>query len=112
MSDGFLFGNMLESLAALTVRVFAQAAEARVRHLRTQGGRHEVDFIVERRDGRVLALEVKLARRIGGRAADHLLWLRSRLGPRWIDGAVLNTGPSAYRRPDGIAVIPLALLGP
>lgn len=112
MTDGFLFGKMLESLAALTVRVFAQAAEARVRHLRTQGGRQEVDFIVERRDGRVLALEVKLARRVGGRAAPHLLWLRSRLGSRWIDGAILNTGPSAYRRPDGIAVIPLALLGP
>ena len=30
-------------------------------------------------------------------------------GQHW---AVLNTGPHAYRRPDGIAVVPLGLLGP
>ena len=112
MKDGFLFGSMLESLAALTLRVFAQAAESRVRHLRTRGGRREVDFIIERRDGRVLALEVKLARRIDDRDTAHLLWLKNLLGSRWIGGAVLNTGPIAYRRPDGIAVVPLALLGP
>lgn len=112
MRDGFLFGRMLESLAALTLRVFAQAAEGRVRHLRTRGGHREVDFIIERRDGHVLALEVKLSRRIDDRDASDLLWLKNLLGPRWIGGAVLNTGPVAYRRPDGIAVIPLALLGP
>lgn len=33
-------------------------------------------------------------------------------GSRWIDGAVINTGSFAHRRQDGIAVIPLALLGP
>ncbi len=112
MTDGFLFGRMFESLAALTLRVFSQAAGARVKHLRTKGGRQEVDFIVERRDGRVLALEAKLGRTIDDNDVAHLLWLRSRLGPRWIDGAVVSTGPIAYRRPDGIAVIPLALLGP
>ncbi|MDR1294403.1 MAG: hypothetical protein LBK59_05520 [Bifidobacteriaceae bacterium] len=42
----------------------------------------------------------------------HLLWLRQRLGDRMADAAVLTTGELAYRRPDGIAVIPLALLGP
>jgi hypothetical protein len=28
------------------------------------------------------------------------------------DAAVITTGPHAYRRPDGIAVVPAALLGP
>jgi hypothetical protein len=28
-----------------------------------------------------------------------------------IDAVILTTGPHAYRRPDGIAVVPLALLG-
>lgn len=32
--------------------------------------------------------------------------------PLLVDGAVINTGPFAHRRQDGIAVIPLALLGP
>jgi hypothetical protein len=42
----------------------------------------------------------------------HLLWLREQLGNDLIDIAVITTGPEAYRRPDGVAVVPLALLGP
>lgn len=112
ITDREFFGKLFESLVALTVRVFAQAADARVFHLRTKGGRQEVDFIVETGEGRVLALEAKLSRQIGKEDVDHLHWLRNRLGSRWIDGAVINTGPFAHRRQDGIAVIPLALLGP
>ncbi|MGH8907899.1 MAG: hypothetical protein ACRD0K_15615, partial [Egibacteraceae bacterium] len=42
--------NLFESLVALSARVFAQAAEAAVGHLRTAGGEHEVDLIIERLD--------------------------------------------------------------
>ena len=41
----------------------------------------------------------------------HLHWFRHELGDRVKDLAVLTTGPAAYRRPDGIAVVPLGLLG-
>jgi hypothetical protein len=40
------------------------------------------------------------------------LWLREQIGDDLIDALVIHTGPYAYRRPDGIAVIPAALLGP
>lgn len=111
-TDREFFGKLFESLVALTVRVFAQAVNAGVFHLRTKGGRQEVDFIVETGEGRVLALEAKLSRQVEAGDVDHLHWLRNRLGSRWIDGAVINTGSFAHRRQDGIAVIPLALLGP
>lgn len=42
----------------------------------------------------------------------HLRWLREQLPDRVIDLLVVTTGPMAYRRPDGIAVVPIALLGP
>ena len=58
--DGSMIGRLFESLVTLDVRVYAQGAECRVRHLRTYNGRHEIDLIVERDDGRVLAIEVKL----------------------------------------------------
>ena len=109
--DGTLLGALFESLAALSVRTFAQAGEAQTGHLRTEGGRHEIDFIVEGR-GRVVALEVKLGGAVDDRDVRHLLWLREQLGDDLSDAAVLTTGPEAYRRPDGIAVVPLALLGP
>jgi len=96
----------------LSVRVYAQANEARVAHLRTGAGEHEVDIIVERGDGRVVALEVKLARSIDDGDVRHLQWLADRIGTDLLDAAVITTGPEAYRRADGIAVIPAALLGP
>ena len=110
--DGVLLGGLFESLATLSVRVFAQASETRVHHLRTYGGRHEVDLVVERGDGRVVAAQVKLASAINDDDVRHLHWLEEQIGDRLLDKVVLCTGPAAYRRPDGVAVIPLALLGP
>jgi predicted AAA+ superfamily ATPase len=109
--DGTLLGALFESLLTLSLRVYAQAAEARVFHLRTSGGEHEVDLIVERADGRVVAVEVKLARDVGDADVRHLGWLAERLGDELLDAVVLTTGEEAYRRPDGIAVVPAALLG-
>lgn len=109
--DGTLLGALFESLATLCVRVYAQRSEAMTAHLRTWSGDREIDLIVERGQS-IVALEVKL-----GRAADdgdvrHLQWLQRELGDELADAVVVTTGPAAYRRPDGIAVVPLALLGP
>ncbi len=109
--DGTLFGALFESLVTLSVRVYAQAAEARVFHLRTKRGDHEIDLIVERPDGRVLAIEVKLTRSVDSADIRHLEWLANKIGPDLIDWVVITAGPEAYRRSDGIAVVPLALLG-
>lgn len=109
---GTLLGALFESLVTLDVRVYAQAAEARVGHLRTASGEHEVDLVVERDDGRIVAIEVKLATNLGNEDVRHLNWLRSRLGAQVLDTVVITTGSYAYRRPDGIAIVPAALLGP
>ncbi len=110
--DGTFLGSLFESLAAQGARVYAQAAEATVAHLRTMGGEREVDLIVVRGDGRVVALEVKLSATIEERDVRHLRWLHGQLGDDLLDAIVLTTGPSAYRRADGIGVVPLGLLGP
>ncbi len=110
--DGALLGNLFESLVLLSLRVFAQAAEARLYHFRQHSGRREVDYIFERSDGRVVAIEVKLSSVVDDEDVQNLLWLRDQLGDDLIDALIINTGPGAFRRPDGIAVIPAALLGP
>ncbi len=110
--DGTFLGALFESLAVLCVRVLAQAAEARVAHLRTKAGEREVDLIVERADGGVVAIEVKLSATVADADVRHLTWLRDQLGDGLLDAVVLTTGRDAYRRADGIAVVPLALLGP
>ena len=110
--DGTLLGALFESLVTLSVRVYAARSEAKVRHLRTARGRQEVDLIVERADGGVVAIEVKLARSVSHDDAKHLTWLKQKLGDSVLDQVIITTGPKAYRREDGIAVVPLALLGP
>ena len=110
--SGSFLGAFVESLTALNLRVYAQAAEAQVRHLRLHRGEREIDFIVERADGQVLAIEVKSSAVVDNHDVRHLRWFADALGDRLLDAVVVTTGPYAYRRPDGIAVVPLALLGP
>ncbi|WP_029108386.1 DUF4143 domain-containing protein [Mycobacterium sp. URHD0025] len=109
---GTWLGSLFESLVAQSIRVYAEAAEATVGHLRTQNGDHEIDLIVEGPGMRVIAIEVKLAATVDDKDVRHLNWLKSQIGDRLVDRIVVNTGQFAYRRPDGVAVIPLALVGP
>lgn len=111
-AQGTILGALFESLVTLCVRVPAQAADASVGHLRTRNGDREVDLVLTRDDGRVLAIEVKLAASVGDADVRHLHWLREQMGDRLVDAIVVNAGPSAYRRSDGIGVVPLGLLGP
>lgn len=109
--DGTLLGHLFESLVTLCVRVYAQAAEARVKHLRLYGGQREIDLIVERPDQRVIAIEVKLSGTVTDEDVKHIHWLHEQIGDDLLDAVVINTGPQAYRRKDGVAVVPAALLG-
>lgn len=110
--DGSLLGHLFESLIALSLRVYAQASEASVCHFRKQGNSREIDFIVVRPDDRVVAIECKLSRTVDHKDVRHLHWLRDEIGDDLLDAAVVTTGREAYRRTDGIAVIPAALLRP
>jgi predicted AAA+ superfamily ATPase len=110
--DGTLLSALFESLATLSVRVYAQAAEARVSHLRTAAGAHEVNLIIERTNGGVLANEVKLTQTVDEQDVRHLKWLANQIDQELLDAVMITTGQDAYRRPDGIAVIPAGLLGP
>ena len=110
--DGSFLGSLFESLVTQSVRVYAQPAGASVGHLRSYAGEREIDLIVERGDGRVIAIEVKLRSTASDHDVTHLHWLREQLGSDLLDAVVITSGTEAYRRPDGVAVVPAALLGP
>jgi len=110
--EGGLFGALFESLVAQSMRTYAQAADVGHWYLRTHGGEHEIDGLLVRRDQRCVAYEVKLARNVTDHDVRHLRWLREKLGPQLLDALVITTGPEAYRRADGIGVIPAAMLVP
>lgn len=108
--DGTLLGALFESLVTLSVRTYAQANEARVRHLRTRAGEHEIDLVIERDDGRIAALEIKLSATVNDADTRHLKWLAGTIDADLLDAAIITTGEHAYRRKDGIGIIPAALL--
>ena len=108
--DGTLLGALFEALVVQSVRVYAQANEAQVFHLRTRGGEREIDMIVRRPDGRVVAVEVKLSSTPKDSDFRHLRWLKKSLGDDLLDAIVVTTGAEAYRRADGFGVVPAALL--
>ena len=111
LRNGGILGALFESLVAMSVRVFAQPVNASVFHLRTADDRQEIDLIVESEDGGILAIEVKLAPDVDGKDVRHLLWLKEQIPDRVTDLVIVTTGNTAYRRMDGVAVVPLALLG-
>jgi len=110
--EGVFLGALFESLAVQTVRCLCGVDGAKAYHLRTQGGDHEIDIIVQRRDLKIVAIEVKLSSIVRPADVAQLTWLRNQMPDLVLDTVLLNTGPAAYRRADGVAVVPLALLGP
>lgn len=112
LRDGPLFGALFESLVTLSVRAYAAPARLEVSHLRTHRGDREIDLILEGRDGRIVAIEAKMSGAADAHDVRHLNWLHSKIGDRLVDRLIVNTGTTAYRRPDGVGVVPLALLGP
>jgi predicted AAA+ superfamily ATPase len=111
-ATGMWLGALFESLVTQSVRIYADAATAGVGHLRTKNGSHEIDLIVESDNRSCIAIEAKLANTVDDRDVVHLNWLHRQLGDRLVDRVVIYTGRFAYRRPDGVAIVPLALLGP
>ncbi len=109
---GTWLGALFESLVVQSVRTYADATHATVGHLRTKSTEREIDLIVERADRSIVAIEIKLSATVEDKDVRHLTWLRGQLPDRVVDTVVINTGVHAYRRSDGVSVIPMALLGP
>ena len=110
-TEGSILGALFEHLATLSLRVYAQVNEAEVYHLRTHRGDHAIDMIIQSREGGILPVEVKLTQSVSDDDIRHIIWLREKLGSDYLGGMILTTGEHAYRRHDGIAVVPLSLLG-
>lgn len=115
VQDVEYLGLLFESLVVRDLRIYAQTLDSSVYHYRENTGL-EVDAIVERRDGRWAAFEVKLGPGAVDAAAATLLRLAKRIdsarhGPPAALVVVTGWG-YAYQRPDGVSVVPIGTLGP
>ena len=69
---------------------------------------NEVDIIVEYGGGRIIALEIKATSAPNLEDARHLMWLREKLGKRFLGGAVLHTGSRTFELEERIVAAPIA----
>jgi predicted AAA+ superfamily ATPase len=75
-------------------------------HWRTHDG-DEVDLVVERDDGAILAFEVKAAGRVPGEGFKALRKLRTAAGDAFVAGVALYTGSRSYNVEDRLHVMPV-----
>lgn len=115
VSDFNALGFLFESMVVRDLRIYAQANDAQVFHYRDSDGL-EVDAIVEARDGRWAAFEIKLGfSQVAEASANLHKFARridtSRCGPPAALGVIIGSG-YGYRQEDGVHVIPIGALGP
>lgn len=112
MRDGDLLGRILDTfvVAQLRPEIALSTEGPRLYHLRTEGGRQEIDLLIEFGGDRVIGIEVKAAAAVGKDDARHLLWLREELGQRFLAGVVLHTGPTVYELDDKVVAAPISTL--
>jgi predicted AAA+ superfamily ATPase len=102
------YGHLLETFAVGEILKQASWFDAPVTagHFRTEAG-DEVDLVLERDDGQVIAIEVKAGSRISGEDFRGLRQLKERLGLRLEAAIILYTGEHAYTHEDWITILPL-----
>jgi len=113
LQDVNSLGLLFESLVVRDLRIHAQAIDAEVLHYRDSTDL-EADAIVQTRDGRWAAFEIKLGPHAVDDGAATLLRVAARIdaerhGPPAVLGVITGWG-FGYRRPDGVAVIPIGAL--
>lgn len=104
--DPAFTGALVETMVVNDLRVQAQVHPDPLRLLHFREDGHEVDLVVERPDGRVIGVEVKLTADPGAGDLRGLRRLRRSAGDRYLGGVVLARVP-AGRIVEDIAVLPL-----
>jgi len=114
------FGFIFECMAIRDLRVYSQAANGEISYYHDRYDL-EADAVLHLDDGRYALIEFKLGSAEIDMGASHLLEIRElvrkynarekQIQMREPDLLIVITGgPIAYRRPDGVLVIPLACL--
>lgn len=117
LNDLNTFGYLFEALCVHDLKVYAMMSDAQVLHYRDGSG-DEIDAVVELPDRRWGAFEIKTGAHEIDEAAESLLKMDKKIRnqdcgrPPSFMCVICAMTNAAYRRDDGVYVIPPTVLGP
>ena len=113
IEDFNLFGFLFEDLCVRDLRAYTQELQGDIFHYRDQSGM-EADIVIRLHDGRWALVEVKTGSREIEDASKNLLKLSETIDTDKIGKPsflmVLTGGQFAYRRKDGVLIVPIGCL--
>lgn len=112
INDLKTFGFFFESLCHRDLKIYANSMGGELYHYHDSYGL-EIDGIIHLSDGRWGAVEIKLGGNEIEQAAKNLLCLKNRVNSNLGDPSflmVLTGAPYAYKRTDGVIVVPIGCL--
>ena len=115
MGDLETLGFLFEALCERDLRIYADAFGAALYHYQDYRGR-EIDAVLELPDGQWCAFEIKLGANQIDAAAQNLLTIRQEIAddpkgkPPTVLCVLCGMANAAYRRPDGVFVVPVTAL--
>ncbi|MCR5690061.1 MAG: DUF4143 domain-containing protein [Clostridiales bacterium] len=113
LDDFSYFGFLFESLCDRDLRIYAESIDGELYHYRDKSNL-EADAVICLKDGRWAAIEIKLGAKEIEEAAKHLLLLKDKVNTEKMKEPsflmVLTGTELAYRRDDGVFVVPVGCL--
>ena len=108
------FGFLFEALCERDLKIYAESFGAQLYHYQDYAG-NEIDAVIELPDGGWCGIEIKLGANKIEEAAENLTRIRDEIvkdGGKLPSALIVLCGLSnaAYRRPDGVCVVPLTAL--
>ena len=116
INDLNTFGLIFESMCIRDLRIYADYLDGKVYHYRDQTGL-ECDGVIHLRNGKYGLIEIKLGgERLIEEGAANLIKLQKRIDTSKMKEAsfmmvLTATGDYAYKRKDGVLVVPVGCLG-
>lgn len=116
LKDLNFFGFIFESLVIRDLKIYAEANRGSVYHFRHHDTGDEIDAVIEFDDGTWGAFEIKLGHNQVDKAAENLLKIKMNLDQLnnkqspTVLCVICGLGEYAYKRPDGVFVVPIGCL--
>lgn len=116
LKDLNLFGFLFESLVIRDLKIYAEANRGSVYYFRHHDTGDEIDAVIELDDGTWGAFEIKLGHNQVDKAAENLLKIKMILDHTdhkkspTVLCVICGLGEYAYKRPDGVFVVPIGCL--